>query len=227
MPKTFPIKLEVEEIALGTVLRRLNDMPGIVKLDLDLGHGGQGPGRKQLEDKAAARVQNGSREPTVIKLLMNGPKHIREISALLGGAKSRAYGITNTMSKKRIVERGEGAGMWQLTKKFTSQLGNALPTVTPVKAAVPALPAPGKAKHTATGRAVPGSGPIILRTVLAGGPLTPTELRAKLAEGGMAKKGVSGVIDRARKGGILKKNGTGYELTAKGMKLATGESAHG
>ena len=39
MPKTFPIMIEVEEIALGPVLRRLNDMPGIAKLHLDLGHG--------------------------------------------------------------------------------------------------------------------------------------------------------------------------------------------
>ncbi len=28
--KTFPIRLEVEEIALGAVLRKLNEMPGIV-----------------------------------------------------------------------------------------------------------------------------------------------------------------------------------------------------
>ena len=89
MPKTFPIRLAVEEIALGPVLRKLNDMPGIVKLDLDLGHGGQGAGRSQLED--AAKTRNGeTTEQRTIKLLMEGPKHISEISSALGGAKSRA-----------------------------------------------------------------------------------------------------------------------------------------
>ena len=41
MPKTFPIIIDVEEIALGTVLRKLNDMAGIAKLHLDLGRGGE------------------------------------------------------------------------------------------------------------------------------------------------------------------------------------------
>jgi hypothetical protein len=45
MPKTFPIMIEVEEIALGPVLRKLNEMPGIAKLHLDLGRGGRGAGR--------------------------------------------------------------------------------------------------------------------------------------------------------------------------------------
>jgi hypothetical protein len=91
MPKTFPIMIEVEEIALGPVLRRLNDMPGIAKLHLDLHHGGQGAGRKQLENHAAAkRAANGDRQQTAITLLMSGPKHIREISAAVGGTKSRA-----------------------------------------------------------------------------------------------------------------------------------------
>ena len=61
MPKTFPIKLEVEEIALGTVLRKLHDMPGIVDLHLDLGHGGQGAGRKQLEELSLIHISEPTR----------------------------------------------------------------------------------------------------------------------------------------------------------------------
>jgi hypothetical protein len=227
MPKTFPIRLDVEEIALGTVLRKLNEMPGIVNLHLDLGHGGQGSGRKQLEQHAAvAHVQNGSREPLAIKMLMQGPKHIREISAVLGGAKSRAYGLTNTMSKKGLVERGEGAGMWQLTKKAMAQLGKAMPAVTPAVPAMAALPAPA-VRHGPSGRALPGSGPIILRAALGAGPMTPHDLRGKLAEGGMSAKGVSGVLDRARRAGLIKKNGQGYELTAKGLKIEMGAQHNG
>ena len=230
MPKTtFPIMIEVEEIALGSVLRKLNCIPGIATLNLDLGRGGEGAGRKPLEEHAAAvGVQNGSREPIAIKLLMQGPKHISEISAALGGAKSRAYGLTNTMKRKGIVERGDGAGMWQLTKKTMAQLGKAMATVTPVQAAVPALPAPGGIKRSPSGRAAQGSGPIILRTVLGAGPTHPSDLRKQLAERGMSTKSISGVLDRGKKHGIIKQNGSQlYELTAKGMKIELGVAANG
>lgn len=224
MPKTFPIRLDVEEIALGTVLRKLNEMPGIVNLHLDLGHGGQGAGRKQLEQHAAeVHIQNGSREPLALKLLMQGPKHIGEISQLLGGAKTRAYGLMNSLQKKGLT-KSIGKGMHELTKKALHQLGGAVQMV-------PALPAPSPTpatvKHGPAGRASPGSGNIVLRTILAAGPLTPADVRARASAQGMSAKSVAGVIDRAKKGGLIKKNGSGYELTAKGQKIETGATAHG
>jgi Mn-dependent DtxR family transcriptional regulator len=219
MPKTFPIRLEVEEIALGPVLRKLNEMPGIVKLDLDLGHGGQGPGRKQLEHHAAeAGAQNGSREPIALKMLMQGPKHIREISAALGGQKSRAYGLMNSLQKKGLT-KSIGKGMHELTQKAKSQFGSVIQ-------AVPALPAPD-IKHGPAGRAAPGSGNIVLRSILADGPKSPSEVRAQAAGLGVSPKSITGVMDRAKKAGLIKKNGTGYELTAKGQKIEMGAPANG
>jgi hypothetical protein len=228
MAKTFPIMLEVEEILLGPVLRKLNEMPGIAKLHLDLGHGGQGADRAKLTKQAAeaqARGSNGSREHIAIKLLMEGPKHIGEISAAVGGAKTRAYGLMNSLHKKGLTKT-IGKGLHQLTAKAVAQLGGAVAGAAP--AAVAALPAP-QVKHGPAGRAVPGSGPIILRTALGAGPKGSSDLRRQLAEQGMSTKSISGVLDRGRKQGLIKKNGTGlYELTAKGMKieLAT-EAAHG
>ena len=222
MPKTFPINIEVEEIALGAVLRKLNEMPGIVKIDLNLGHGGQGADRRRLEQHAAeARVQNGSREPIALKMLMEGPKHIREISAALGGAKSRAYGLMNSLSKKGLT-RSVGKGMHELTKRAAAQLGGAIK-------AVPALPAPApQVKHGPAGRASPGSGAIILRAVLNAGPTHPSDLRKHLAEKGMSTKSISGVLDRGKKNGIIKKNGSDlYELTAKGLKIELGAQHNG
>jgi DNA-binding PadR family transcriptional regulator len=216
MPKTFPIKLEVEEIALGAVLRKLNDMPGIVKLDLDLGHGGEGAGKKELQH-AAAKQSGGNIVQEAVKFLMDGPKHIGEIARALGGAKSRAYSAMTQLRKQGLSEAGPGKATHQLTAKARAQLG-----------AVPALPAPTPiVKHGPSGRASPGSGPIILRVALDAGPMSPHDLRAKLTEGGMSPKGVSGVLDRARVAGLIKKNGNGYELTAKGQKIETGASAHG
>jgi len=224
MPKTFPIRLEVEEIALGTVLRKLNDMPGIARLHLDLERGGEGAGRKQLEQKAEQHVQNGSREPLIVKLLMSGPKHIREISEVLGGKKTRAYGLMNQLQKKGLT-KSIGKGMHELTKAARSQLGiaAAAPAVVPALAA----PAPSPVKHGPGGRASPGSGNIVLKAILSDGPKSPADVRALAAEKGVSPKSISGVLDRARKNGLIKKNGTGYELTAKGQKIELTEAAHG
>ncbi|UGY24690.1 hypothetical protein HU675_0045160 [Bradyrhizobium septentrionale] len=215
MPKTFPIRLEVEEIALGPVLRKLNDMPGIVDLHLDLGHGGQGAGRKQLEE-AAAKARNGeSAEELTVKLLLEGPKHISEISAALGGNKTRAYGAVHQLRKKGLAEAGANKGVHQLTAQARAQLGGA----------VPALPAPD-VKHGPAGRASPGSGNILLRAALEAGPVSPADLRKHMAAKGMSPKSVAGVLDRAKRGGLIKRNGSGYELTAKGHKIEMTGAAH-
>ena len=224
MPKTFPIRLDVEEIALGTVLRKLNEMPGIANLHLDLGHGGQGPGRKQLEQHSAAPKSNGKHggHEIAAKLLMDGPKHIREIAKAVGGVKSRAYTVMTKLRKDGLTEAAEGAGMHQLTKKARTQLG--------LVKALPAPATPTKVTHGPGGRARPGSGNIVLKAILTEGPKTSSEVRASAAEMGVSPKSITGVLDRAKKAGLIKRlaNGSGYELTAKGQKIeTTTEAAHG
>lgn len=220
MPKTFPIHLEVEEIALGTVLRKLNDMPGIAKIDLNLGHGGQGTGKQKLQQVAAARRSGGNNTEVIIKLMMSGPKSIKEFMEALGGKKASFYTALSKLKAQGISESA-GTGVYRLTPTAAAQFDAAQ-----IAAKTPALPAP-QAKHGPAGRAVPGSGPIILRAALNSGPMSPGDLRAKLTEGGMSPKGVSGVITRAKMAGLIKKNGTGYELTAKGQKIETGVIVNG
>ncbi|HVG51626.1 MAG TPA: hypothetical protein VM867_08340 [Xanthobacteraceae bacterium] len=215
MAKTFPIMIEVEEIALGPVLRKLNDMPGIAKLHLDLGHGGQGAGQKQLADATAAR--SGNTEATILKFLLDGPKSVGAISAVVGGARSRTYTALTTMRKKGLTEAGDGAAMHQLTAAARAQLG---------QKALPAPAATSVAKAP-SGRAAQGAGNIVLANALADGPKTPGELRKAVAEAGMSPKSVSGVLERAKRHGLIKKNGIGYELTAKGAKIETGAAQHG
>lgn len=213
---TFSIMLEIEDILLGPVLRKLNGMPGIARLHLDFGHGGQVGAKRAAKQVAAARDANGNKEQQLVKLLVHGPMHINEIAKALGGNRTRTYGVTHALRKKGIVEPGPTKGMHQLTASAMAQLG-----------ARPALPAPA-VKHGPKGRAAPGSGNIVLRAVLGAGPLTAGELRQQLGERGMSPKSASGILDRARKGGIVKKNGSGYELTARGMKIEqTTEAANG
>jgi DNA-binding PadR family transcriptional regulator len=206
----------VEEIALGTVLRKLNEMPGIAKLDLDLGKGGEGAGKEKLVE-GAAQFRGENAEQTVLKLLMEkGPMNTREIKAALRWNGTRAYGALHALKKKGLIETD--ANKTHSVSRKVMQLNGA---------STPALPAPAKVKHGPAGRAIPGSGNIILRNILGEGAKTPTEVRALAAAQGMSPKSISGVLDRAKKGGIIKKNGAGYELTAKGLKIETGASAHG
>lgn len=221
MPNFFTIIIKVEELALGPCVRRINDMPGVVDFKLDLGEGGLGAGRKQLED--AAKQDRGTQAQQIVKFLMEGPKHLNEMVAAIGGKKSSFYTATSKLSKDGVVERGTEKGMWQLTAAARAQLGATI-----------ALPAPEKAtkatkvKHGPKGRAVPGSGNIVLRQLLADGAKAPVDLRSEMAGKGMSPKSISGVLDRARKAAIIKKNGTGYELTAKGLKIEVPEvAAHG
>src|SRR6187402_2514603 len=213
MPNFFTIIIKVEELALGTCVRRINDMPGVVDFKLDLGEGGLGAGRKQLED-AAAKSDRGTQAQQVVKMLMNGPKHLNELAATIGGKKSSFYTATSKLSKEGVVERGSSKGVWQLTSKARAQFGATLALPAPAKPAKAA-----KGKSAPKGRAVPGSGNIVLRELLADGPKAPIELRNHMAEKGMSPKSISGVLDRARKAALIRKNGAGYELTAKGMKI--------
>jgi hypothetical protein len=229
MAKTFPISLEVEEIALGTVLRKLHDMPGIVKLDLNLGHGGRGAGRKQLENHAAQK--NGGRrayEQIAVRLLLQGPKHIKEISDAIGGKISRAYNAMTSLRKQGFTE-SVGQGIHQLSARGRAAVASASASAQGAGASAgaspPLLPAP--VSHGPGGRASPGSGNKVLRAALARGALSIPEVRAFAAANGISQKSISGVLARAKEAGLIKKNGTGYELTAKGHKIELGTHAHG
>jgi Mn-dependent DtxR family transcriptional regulator len=195
------------------VLRKLNDMPGIAKLHLDLERGGEGAGREKLESAVAPRGNNAQE---IIKMLMGGPKHLNEMMAKLGGKKGSFYTATSKLAKDGLLERGTSKGVWQLTAKAKGQLGRV----------TPALPAPA-ITHGPKGRATPGSANIMLRTVLADGALSPADVRTRAAGMGVSPKGISGMLARAKRDGLIKKNGSGYELTAKGQKIEIGASANG
>jgi DNA-binding PadR family transcriptional regulator len=217
MAKTFPIRLTVEEVALGTVLRKLNEMPGIVTLDLDLGKGGEGPGKDKLTQEAIKNSETA--DQTVLKLLIqHGPLTTGAIKKALRWNGTRVYGAINVLKKKRLIETD------------SNKVHTALKVVQ-VEAVVPALPSPSKPKisHGPGGRASPGSGNIVLKSILSSGPKTPGEIRKLVAENGVSAKSISGVMERARKSGLIKRNGAGvYELTAKGQKIQLPEGAtHG
>ena len=203
MAKTFAVKLEIEEIALGTVLRKLHDMPGIAKLDLDFGHGGQGAGKEKLQQAAA--VMNTSPEEAILKALANGPMKSRDIINATGMRDHRVYYAIQKLGPA-LTRNGKGELM-----------------LAPL-----ALPAPTPAvSHGPTGRASPGSGNIILVGMLKSehGPVPPERMRTFLGNNGMSPKSISGVLARARRDGLIRKTKEGYTLTAKAEKM--NGAAHG
>ncbi|WLA75037.1 helix-turn-helix domain-containing protein [Bradyrhizobium diazoefficiens] len=228
MLKTFPIMIEVEEVALGPVLRRLNDMPGIAKLHLDLGHSGAA----RADEKKVARPsggggRDGNGETVLAKAvagLMRGQKTVAELSAEIGGPKTRVYGAIHQLKGKGLVEMVD-KGTYKLTDKALAELKAAQ---SGTAASLPKPEAPAAVAKTLRGRAKPGSGNIVLRAALDAGPVAPADLRQHMAAKGMSEKSISGVLDRAKRDGLIKRNGSElYELTVKGQKLELTEAAHG
>jgi Mn-dependent DtxR family transcriptional regulator len=214
MPKTFPIRLEVEEVALGTVLRKLNEMPGIAKLHLDLERGGEGSGRKELEQVASKMRE--TTEQAVIRILMSGEKSTHEIAQELGWRKPRVYQTTHVLRKKGITESGYGKGTHRLTLTAEKHLDGG----------TKALPAPAL-KRGPKGRVVRGAAKSVLHSILIEGPKSPTEVRKAAATLGFSPNSVGGLIERAKRDGLIKKNGHGYGLTAKGLKIQAGAPVNG
>lgn len=124
--KTFPVMLEVEEIALGAVLRKLHDMPGVVKLDLIFGEGGKGAGRDKLQQQAAAL--NVPPEEAIIKALSNGPMRTRDLIHATGMRDHRVYYAISKLGRS-LTRNGKGEHML----------------------ALPALPAPKRKRGGARG----------------------------------------------------------------------------
>jgi DNA-binding MarR family transcriptional regulator len=199
MAKPFKILLYVEEVALGTVLRKVHEMPGVAKVDFDLGTGGQGEGREQLQHAAA--LQNGGLETAILKLLRDGPMHVGMICGRLGLPR---HSVGNALARLRKKGLTKSAGHGQHQLKLTATK------------AKPAKPHKVKAKAKKAKRAARGTGPALLQKLLAKGPKTAAELREGIA-GSMSPKALEGVLRRAKRDGLAKANGDGrYHLTAKG-----------
>jgi DNA-binding HxlR family transcriptional regulator len=196
VPKTFPIKIEVEEFALGAVLRRLHEMQGIAKLDLLLGHGG---------DKPIAKGNGHRPQDVVMEMLATGPKSRTELTAAVH-SKNRLYAAVNQLKKKHLIKR-IGADTYALTQTASKQINGAL------------LALPPPIKRGKTGRASPGSTmQAVIAILTQHGPARPMEIAAQLSEHGVSPKSLSGVLNRALRDSIVKRTDGCYSVTAKATK---------
>lgn len=208
MPKTFPIRLEVEEVALGTVIRKLNDMAGIAKIDLDLGIGGGKPAKSQQQQQTEPNDRRKTNSQTkVLAFLMDGPKSVAETIAMIGSNKT-TYGAMHNLRVKKLIKSTGEKNVYQLTEKAKAGLKGEKPK---------------PAKKTKSGRMAPGNGRTILFDILQANPLTRTALLTQLTDNGVLKRSAEGVLHRARRDKLIKKNAADqYELTNKAEAVTHG-----
>ncbi len=142
MPKLFPISLEVEEVAVGRVLRALNSMTGVVRLHLNLTQDQsarlEGQNQGETEPTAPAptpsakwrsdgRINSrGLRPPnniayrTIAEVLFKTPAHYKILQAALqriGSHHPQAiHGHLHRMTLLKLITR-TSPGTYRLTEK--------------------------------------------------------------------------------------------------------------
>ena len=126
MPKTFPILIEVEEIAVGRVMRLLNKFPGVAKINLNLE---RSPGKPGMPHKSNGAVRSKVNLPTTgsddaLKALYKNPMttaQLRDVFLASGRSAKSINSVCHTLKKTGDIKQGSG-GVWALTKKARDRL---------------------------------------------------------------------------------------------------------
>jgi hypothetical protein len=218
---TLPINLEIEDVAVGPVLVLLKRTPGVISIRL--------PFLEHKPTPAAPRTNGLNIEQTVVQLFAKhhgGPLLVDAITAEIGGGRTRAYGAVHNLKKKGILELvGKGEYKFSAKAMHMMQKGaSSEATTAPLALPKPKHHAKGNGKtkivKTASGRAKQGAGPAALRELLSEkGPMKHVDIKQTLDSKGVSAKSISGIIERGRRDGIIRKLPSGeYELTARGKQ---------
>jgi hypothetical protein len=135
MPKPFMIGIEIEEIALGTVLRRLNEMPGVVAIHLDL----QKSTTKKSAKEDTGESKNTTRGRSISRPLMRdgilaalsevapGDISVRDLISKFGQSrKASVYQVVHQLGKDKLVRRTD-VGRYALVNGADIQASAATP----------------------------------------------------------------------------------------------------
>lgn len=124
MPKTFPILIDVEEIAVGRVMRVLNKMPGVSKLHLDLQE------KKQAKANGASRPATGrvnlahsGNDTALAALYRKSPQTTGDLRAFFVAEGRSPHSINSVMHNlKRAGDVKSTTDGWILSKKARDRL---------------------------------------------------------------------------------------------------------
>jgi hypothetical protein len=119
MPKPFMLGVEVEEIALGKVMRALNNMPGIVKLHMNL----HPKAEKSSHAGKPRNAFNQTGPDLVVEALAKEPMATAKVRQLFIDA-GRSYhsinSVLHNLRKAGLIDNADG--VWKLTKKMKDRL---------------------------------------------------------------------------------------------------------
>lgn len=209
---TLPINLEVEDVAVGPVLIALRKMPGIIKMNLDLGDG------PRIEPKGP-RVPITER---IIAMLVeaNGTAvTIGDILQATGALKTSLGGPLGKMRTEGIIKK-VGRGTYILSPKAAKDLIPSAMKMLP-KPRSEAAAAKKPIKQVATpGRTAAGTSRELIMKRLIKGPMSASDLRAQLESEGMTAKSVGNALYKGKAEKVFALKDKLYSLTAGGTKVA-------
>jgi DNA-binding PadR family transcriptional regulator len=213
MAKLFPIGIEVEEVAVGRVLRILNGTPGVAKLHLNLMNETVAP----KEDAVAQEIANvlpparpprqGSMKMIIAKVLAVAPCHNKVLKEALKRNGFSESSLPSQMLQMRLdgFVKKVGVGTWRLTEKGVRHYGD-------------------ESKHNQVriGRSGPltnnrvGVRSIVLTALNNGAQLLARDLRRILQENEYSPKNMTGTVSKMKTEGLLSSDGGVYSITEQG-----------
>jgi predicted transcriptional regulator len=233
MPKLFPISIEVEEVAVGRVLRVLNSTAGIVKLHLSLTQEKEVKPENQeyiatdLAVQTAPALMDGRSKKrggpisqnkmyrAVMEVLVKAPAHYRLLSAAVeraGFKGSGIHGLIFRLGKMKFVIR-TSPGSYRITEKgqkvfFGSKF---IPYREPKKS----LPA---SLYKVTNN-YSGCRLLILTALNDGVSISSNNMKSVVVRGGFSAKNLSTTGMKMRREGLITFVDGQYQLTERGKSV--------
>lgn len=233
MAKLFPIGIEVEEVAVGKVLRILNQTPGVAKLHLNLMNeqenglqiealgtetGGIEPTEIKQVLPPVKKSKPGSMQMVVAEMLAVAPVHHTIIAAQIkrsGYAAISTYSVITKMLSNGFIRR-TAPGTYALTPKGSRHY------------AVGGQPEKRRAAPPASGREAnndDGVRGLVLKSLNNATQLVARDLQRILVENDYSPKNMTGTVGKMRREGLIASDDGVYSITEQGRAILNGSAA--
>lgn len=214
MAKLFPIGIEVEEVAVGSVLRILNKTPGVAKLHLNL----LGEEKEVNQPEEITQVMPPKRQPrphsmgTIIaQALSKAPLHskiLREGLVRGGFAHASLPSQLAKMNSDGLIKK-VGVGTWRITEKGLRHYGLNGRDVEPKQVG-------HSGPKTQNGSGVRR---LVLTALNNGSQVLARDLRRILEDNQYSIKNMTGTVSKMKGEGLIKSDDGVYSLTDQGRSV--------
>lgn len=242
MPKLFPISLEVEEAALGRILRLLNVMPGVSRLNLNLQNSQrqlaapQAIENEEYEERAIARslpalrdgrsftqgyrakkntIHHNPAYRAIAEVLVKTPAHFRILMAAIerqGLSSSGIHGYLRRLKQTKCIIK-TAPGSYRLTEKGAKTFFGEGRKETNLPGETPPQNF-GKVKDNNAGVRA-----LVLETLAKNGKVPASVLGATLEKSGYSSKNMSTTGIKMRSEGLIEFEDGVYSITEEGMEI--------